>query len=86
MVYGVYAVFDAAIGLYLQPFFMRTDREAVRAVAVVLTDANHQWAKSPGDFTLFMLGQWTEADARFEMLETPRRMIGLLELRSNLEK
>lgn len=85
MVYGVYSVFDAAIGLYLQPFFMRTDKEAVRAVGVVLTDPNHQFARNPEDFTLFRLGDWTEADGSFKCGD-PMRMITLLQLKSNLEK
>lgn len=86
MVYGIYSVFDAAVALFMQPFFMRTDREALRAVSAALVDPNHGFNRNPEDYTLFRLGDFTEADAKFTLLETPQRMITLLQLKANMEK
>ena len=87
MIYGVYSVFDSAVELYLQPFFMRTDREAVRAVSTVLADANHQFARSPEEYVLFTLGVFEEATGRFVQTEhEPSRMVTLLQLKAKGEQ
>lgn len=55
----IYTVHDAKAEAYLQPFFMRTNGEAIRSFADAC-QTNEQFKKWPADYTLFELGEYDE--------------------------
>jgi hypothetical protein len=71
MIVKIFTVYDSKIESYLQPFFMMSKGAAVRALTDSVSDATHQFAKYPEDFTLFELGSFDDADATFTMHPTP---------------
>lgn len=60
MEYKVYSLFDSQVKAYMQPFFMRTKGEAVRALMQLLGDSNTNVAKYPQDFILFQIGTYDD--------------------------
>jgi len=71
MKYKVFAVWDQKVGEYLQPFFMRTYGEAIRAWCEVVNDKNSQFYKHGEDFTLFELGDYDGSTGQFGNHHTP---------------
>ena len=56
----VLSVYDAKAEAYLQPFYMKTKGEAIRAFMSVVNDGQSSFSKYPEDYTLFILGEWDE--------------------------
>lgn len=50
------AIYDKAANAYMQPFFCRTQAEAVRLFADACTDGKNQFCKHPNDFDLYVVG------------------------------
>lgn len=67
----VYAVYDQKVGEYLQPFFMRTNGEALRAWVEVVNDPKTEFYKHGEDYTLFELGDYDGSTGQFQNLMTP---------------
>lgn len=86
MLYEVFSVYDAAVDLYLPPFFMRSKQEAVRAIKTAVSDTTHEFHRNAEDYVLFSLGTYFEASAKFELLPNPERVCALLALKANLSK
>lgn len=80
MITNVFSIYDSKAGAYIQPFFMRSVGEALRALQTVMSDPTHQFARHAADFTLFHLGSFDDSSAKFECLSAPRSVVGLLEL------
>jgi hypothetical protein len=70
----MFSVFDSKAEAYLQPFFMRSTGEAVRAFGDLVQGADNQFSKHPQDYVLFELGSWDELKASMEMLEAPHSL------------
>lgn len=51
-------VYDAAVQEYSPPFFARTVDEGVRIFEFMLDDKESTLAKRPGDYRLFLAGQY----------------------------
>ena len=58
---NVYAIHDAKIEAYMQPFYARTDEEAKRGFSGVV-NGQGQIHDHPGDFTIFKIGEYNDAD------------------------
>lgn len=56
----VFSVYDDKADAFLQPFFMRTEQEAIRAFIGAATEANHQFNLHAADFTLYEIGTFSE--------------------------
>lgn len=65
----VFAVHDAAVGLFMQPIFMRSEAEAVRALRMIGND--HTFRQSPKDYSLYYLTEYDEATGLFADQEAP---------------
>ena len=76
----VFTVYDTKSQAYLQPFFLQTEGQAIRAIADCVNDPEHQFARHPGDYTLFALGTFNDEIAKFNVHETPRALHVLVEL------
>lgn len=67
----VFSVYDSKIEAFMQPFFLRTRGEAIRAFTELCSDATSNPGKYPADFTLFELGTFEELSGKFVMHTTP---------------
>lgn len=67
----VYTVYDSKTAAYMQPFFMKTKGEAVRAFKNTVNDPEHPFHRNPEDFALFYLGVYDDESASFRLQETP---------------
>lgn len=57
---NIYAIYDSKIEAYMQPFFMRTKGEALRAWEELANDSKSNISKHPADFTLFEIGEYDD--------------------------
>jgi hypothetical protein len=71
MILKVFCLYDSKVESYLQPFFMKARGEAFRAMTDLVSDMSTNVAKHPSDFTLFELGSFDDASAKFEQHATP---------------
>lgn len=74
----MFAVYDAQVGAYAQPFVSQRVGSAVRAFSDHVNDANTAPHKHPEDFSLHQLGYWNERTGEITG-HTPRRIITALE-------
>lgn len=70
----VYAVYDSKVKAYMNPFFMRSDGEALRGWMDVCNDKSTQFNKHPGDFSLMALGEYDEQSGKFSCEAAPRSL------------
>lgn len=53
----IYSLHDTKLGVFLTPFFVRGEAEAIRAVQAALANSDSSnFSKSPGDFDLVNVG------------------------------
>lgn len=81
MIYKIFTVFDSKVGAYLQPFFMRSRGEAIRAYTDLCNDGKSEFTKYPEDYTLFELGEFSDMDAKFHMYDAPHSLGVALEFK-----
>lgn len=62
----IFAVFDAATQLFLEPFFCTTVEEATRGFRQACEKEGHQFAMYPEDYVLYHLGSWDAETAAFD--------------------
>jgi len=71
---NAYSVHDSAAEAYLEPFYARTDAEAVRRFASAASKEDHQFHQHGGDFTLFRVGEWDEKAGRLVPAEVNKNL------------
>lgn len=52
------AIYDQAAGRYLDPFVSPSIEFAIRSFREAANDPEHQFARFPGDYTLFKIGEF----------------------------
>lgn len=67
----ILSVHDAKVNAFAQPFFMRTQAEAMRGWIEVVNDPSTQFNKHPEDFNLFLLGDFDEDTGVITPLNAP---------------
>lgn len=71
MQHRIYTVYDTKSEAYLQPFFLQTHGQAIRAITDCVNDEKHQFNRHPEDYTLFYVGVFSDGNAVFELEATP---------------
>lgn len=71
---SVYSVYDSKVEAFMQPFFMKTDGEALRSWMDIVNEKSSVFAKHPEDFTLMKLGEYDERSGKFSNEATPRSL------------
>lgn len=79
MIMKVFGIYDSKVGAYLPPFMMKSIGEAERALTSHVNDPEHNFSKYAEDFTLFELGSWDDATAKYSLLNTPHSVAVLIE-------
>lgn len=67
----IYTVHDAKAAFYGQPFYARTNAEAIRSFTQLVNDPQHQIGAHHADFTLFELGEYNEQTGEITVLKAP---------------
>lgn len=74
-----FAIRDGAIEAFVQPFFMRSTDEAIRALGQSVADPGSGFLKSPDDYTLYRVGAFDDASGLLSGHD-PERVVGVREL------
>lgn len=80
MILKIFTIYDSKAEAYLQPFFMKSVGEAMRAFEDAVNDDKHQFAKHIEDYTLFEVGVFDDANAEIVTLSTPKPLAKGIEL------
>lgn len=70
----VFSVYDTKSECYMPPFYLTTVGQAVRAFVDCVNDPKHQFSRHPADYTLFELGYFDDALAKFELHASPHNL------------
>lgn len=70
----VFSVYDSKVEAFMNPFFMNSKGEAIRAFSDTVADSKHPFAKHPADYTLFCLGTFDNSTGEFDRLSTPQSL------------
>lgn len=60
---NIYSIFDTAAGVYLRPFFLPSDGQAVRMFCDLAADKEHEIGKHPEDYSLCRIGMFDDNNA-----------------------
>jgi len=74
----IYTVYDQAAGAYLQPFFLDTAGQAIRAFTDCANDQEHLFGKYPDAYTLYHIGTYDESNGNISCI-SPESMGNALE-------
>lgn len=77
----IFTIYDSKATAYLQPFFMATTGQAIRAFTDATNDSKTQFYAHPEDFTLFEVGLYDDTTARSTNLGTIKSLGTALELK-----
>lgn len=69
------SIFDSAVNTYSPPFAVRGVGLAIRDFRFEASRAGGAIAKSPSDFSLFVIGEFDDEACSFILLDAPRRMM-----------
>lgn len=58
----MFSVYDSKAEAFLPPFFAPNDAMAQRMFASAANDQEHAFGRHAGDYTLFRVGEWNDAD------------------------
>lgn len=70
MLKKMFSIYDEKSEAFLQPFFLDTLGQAIRAITDCVNDPNHQFNKHPSDYTLFHLADFEDTNAMIEPCKT----------------
>lgn len=56
----IFTAYDSKVEAYLQPFFMRSTGEAIRAWTELANNSEHLFSKHPADYTLYEIGEYDD--------------------------
>lgn len=73
----IVAIRDIKADVFAQPFFTASIGGAIRGFGDEVNRAatDNMLYKHPDDFELYHLGEYDDANARFELLETPKQLV-----------
>lgn len=80
----LFTVYDSKAEAFLQPVYAKTVGIFMRMVAQAVNDPNHDFHKTPGDYTFFEIGEWDDASGMIRMLESRINLGGAIELLENI--
>lgn len=71
----LFTVYDSAAGAYLDPFVAPSIEFAIREFKSAVNKENHQFNRYPEDYTLFHIGQFSQADGK--LIPSDPRSLGV---------
>lgn len=85
MISKIFTVFDTKVEAYLTPFYMKSKGEAIRSFTEACNDPQTMFFKHPEDYVLFELGDYSDSDASFCLLPSPRSIGCAIEFKKVVE-
>lgn len=79
MILQMYSIYDAAVGCFHQPIFMRSKGEAIRSFMDACRDEKSNFYRHASDFALFFVGDFKEETAEIRLAQSPEKVIGAAE-------
>lgn len=76
----VYTVYDSKAEAYLQPFYARTNGEAMRSFTDAANQKDHNFSRFAADFTLFCIGEFDENSGTLHSLKAPESLAKAIDL------
>lgn len=70
----VFSVLDAKVGVFEQPFFMRTIAEGLRSWGDVVNREDTKFCVHPNDFALMHIADYDDQTGKFENLSVPNNL------------
>jgi len=67
----IFALNDAKLGEFGQPFFFQTHGQAIRFLSDLVKDGKTTVAQHPEDFRLYALGVYSPNSGKFDSLDSP---------------
>jgi len=77
----IYSVYDKKAQFYSPPFYVRTEEEAWRALAMVLQNPEHAFTQNTEDYILWYLGKFNDQNG--SIISEPREDSPLRDLKPN---
>lgn len=68
----IYAVYDAKLNAFDDPFVLRTEGEALRGWTDAVNNEKTKFNQHPEDYVLFELGEYDYIDGKVEAYKTPK--------------
>lgn len=81
MITKIFCIYDSKAEAYLQPFFMRSKGEAIRALQALVEDVQHNFCKYAADFTLFEVGSFDDSSCKVLLHDALQSICVLQELK-----
>lgn len=83
MIKKVFSVYDEKSEAYLQPFYLDTVGQAIRAITDCVNDNNHAFCRHTADYTLFQLGEFDDSCGSFT--DNRKSLGSLVEFKTQVE-
>lgn len=83
MISNMYAIYDSKAEIYTTPMHFRNDAEALRQFSQEANNPESKLNKFSQDYSLFLLGEYDDDFARFEIREAPKCVAKIHELINN---
>lgn len=75
MILKIYSVHDGAVGAFLQPFFARSNGEALRSFQDAINDEKHPFHAHVHDYHLLYLGTFDDGNGAVTPADPPERLL-----------
>lgn len=79
----MYAIFDSKVEIYTNPFHFRNDAECIRQFQTEANNPESKLNKHSEDYSIFLLGEYCDDTAQFEIRESPKCIARMHELVNN---
>jgi len=67
----IFAIYDSGVSSWRLPMFGRARGEILRWWTEAVNNAQSDFSKHPGDFTLFHIGNWDDEKCSFDLFKAP---------------
>lgn len=81
----VYSIRDSKGEIYHQPFFNKTNGEAVRNFTELVKDGKSMISKYPQDYDLYFLGHYDDQTGKLVAEPTPKHIVKAVDLSLNAQ-
>lgn len=75
MILKAYSVYDNATQAFMQPFFARTNGEALRSFSDAINDEKSSLSRHLHDYSLFGIGDFNDSNGLLSPLAAPERLL-----------
>jgi len=76
----VFTVRDNAAEAYLPPFYFNSKGQALRSFMDALGTKDHQFCQHPEDYALWELGEFDDANGKFDLLPAPVHVVNAIDV------